>query len=168
MYMMQNIWRSICIVCYNKTIICELYVIKIYYFFSTYLLAFTSRLVDMTMRVELLLTEPCDQARDYVTSLARSRLSTISVLWGQGLCGQSACSNVSVICPSNPAGAPSLTAVFSSIRLEDTAQFIINLCPWKLYFQKSYFWFHILLNVCKIKIAKFCSVFFCVYSKFYF
>lgn len=105
-----------------------------YYFFFTYLLAFTGRLVDMTMRVELLLTEPCDQARNYVTSLARSRLSTISVLWGQGLCGQSACSNVSVICPSNPAGAPSLTAVFSSIRLEDTAQFIINLCLWKLYF----------------------------------
>lgn len=33
MYIMQNIWRSICLVCYNKNIIFELYVIKIYYFF---------------------------------------------------------------------------------------------------------------------------------------
>lgn len=132
---MQNVLRSSCI---TKTLLFQnCMLLSSCYFFFTHLLAFTSRLVDVTMRVELLLTEPCDQTGDYVTSLARSRLSTISVLWGQGLCGQSACSNVSVICPSNPAGAPSLTAVFSSIRL-DTATLIVYLCPMEALF-KSYF-----------------------------
>nr|XP_022325864.1 uncharacterized protein LOC111125916 isoform X1 [Crassostrea virginica] len=77
--------------------------------------AFTSRLVDVTLTVELSLTEACEQTRNYVASLARSRLSTISAMWQQGLCGPDICANVSVTCPSVLAGAPYLTAVFTSI-----------------------------------------------------
>ena len=78
--------------------------------------AFTSRLVDVTLTVELSLTEACEQTRHYVASLARSRFSTISAMWQQGLCGPDICANVSVTCPSVLTGAPYLTAVFTSIR----------------------------------------------------
>ncbi|XP_061169998.1 sushi, von Willebrand factor type A, EGF and pentraxin domain-containing protein 1-like [Saccostrea echinata] len=77
--------------------------------------AFTSRLVDLTMTVELTLTERCGQIQGDVASLAKSRLSTISALWQRGLCGYGVCSNVSVTCPPEPTGAPYLTAIFSSI-----------------------------------------------------
>ncbi|XP_062603015.1 uncharacterized protein LOC134264744 [Saccostrea cucullata] len=75
--------------------------------------ASTSRLVDLTMTVELTLTERCGQIQGGVAALTKSRLSTISAMWQRGLCGYGVCSNVSVTCPST--GAPYLTAIFSSI-----------------------------------------------------